>query len=224
MNILYEDNDICVCVKPQGILAQSNRSFDTDMVSLLKARYKISGSEPYIAVINRLDRPVSGIMLFARNKSAAAALTKQLTGHTINKQYYALCVGIPTPPKGDFNDYLLKDSKTNTSKIVKEGTKDAKLSKLSYELIDTYTVDNLNLSLVKIDLHTGRHHQIRVQFSGHNLPLLYDTKYNPLYNTVRSKGLVALCAYHLEFRHPVSGKPMSFSIQPDWDIIDTSIL
>ena len=218
MNILYEDNDICVCVKPQGVLSQSNRSFDTDMVSLLKTRYKSAKSEPYVAVINRLDRPVSGIMLFARNKAAAAALTKQLTGHTINKQYYALCVGIPETAKGDFSDYLLKDPKTNTSTIVKEGTRDAKLSKLSYELIDTHVIDGLNISLVKIDLHTGRHHQIRVQFASRRHPLVGDYKYATadcgMDNAVKAVALkrnqIALCAVSLTIDNK------TYSVTPDF--------
>lgn len=217
LNILYEDKDICVCVKPQGVLAQGNKSFDVDMVSLLKTRYKSNSEEPYIALINRLDRPVSGIMLFARNKKSANSLTNQLTKHNMNKCYYAICCGIPCDESGTFTDYLLKSATSNTSMVVSKDTKGAKEARLSYELINTFNKDNLDLSLVKIKLHTGRHHQIRVQFASHNLPLLYDTKYNPLYATKRSNGLVALCAYKLEFSHPTSGKLMSFEIEPEWN-------
>lgn len=217
LNILYEDKDICVCVKPQGVLAQGNKSFDVDMVSLLKTRYKSNSEEPYIAVINRLDRPVSGIMLFARNKKSANSLTNQLTKHNMNKCYYAICCGTPCDESGTFTDYLLKSATSNTSMVVPKDTKGAKEARLSYELINTFNKDNLDLSLVKIKLHTGRHHQIRVQFASHNLPLLYDTKYNPLYANKRSNGLVALCAYKLEFAHPTSGKLMSFEIEPEWN-------
>lgn len=217
LNILYEDKDICVCVKPEGILAQSNKSFDVDMISLLKARYKSDNKEPYVAVINRLDRPVSGIMLFARNQKAAGILTKQIVNHNVNKCYYAICCGIPNDASGTFNDYLLKCAKDNTSKVVTKDTDGAKKACLSYELINTFKKDDLNLSLVRINLHTGRHHQIRVQFANHNLPLLYDAKYNPLYTNTRPSGFVCLCAYKLEFTHPTSGKLMSFEIEPEWN-------
>ncbi len=211
LNILFENDDLIVCKKPAGVLAQGNNSFATDMVSALMTREVKKGGKPYIAPINRLDCPVSGIMLFAKNKNAAAKLTNQLTTHNMNKSYYAVVVGELTEEIGTFEDYLVKDAKTNLSKVVDEATPGAKKAKLNYTLVAKKVINGVNTSLVKIQLITGRHHQIRVQFSSRGLPLYADAKYG---KAIRGEN-IALCACELTFSDINTGEKMKFNIEPE---------
>lgn len=194
-SIIYEDKDMIICHKQSGWLSQSDKSFAVDMVSALRAYRTGRGEDSYIAVINRLDRPVSGLVLFAKNPGAAAKLTAKMQQNQINKYYYAVVCGKLSQKSGTFVDYLVKDGKTNTSRVT-TNTKEGKRAKLEYDVLG----EKDGHSLVRIHLRTGRHHQIRVQFASRGLPLLGDFKYNPM---VRGNGNIALCAYRLEISNQV---------------------
>ena len=171
---------------------------------------------PYLAVIHRLDQPVSGILVFARTPAAAKNLNQQLQNDQFEKYYQAVVCG-SLPDSGTLTDYLVKDGRTNTSKKVPKGTKGAKESRLSYECLKTLedpALAALPLSLVRIHLFTGRHHQIRVQMADVGLPLYGDRKYNP----ASKESTLALCAFELTFRHPATGKSMTFSCKPTGEI------
>ena len=216
--IIFEDKDILVCHKAAGIAVQNARIGAADMESSLKNYLALKNTEtvPYLGVVHRLDQPVSGILVFARTPAAAKNLNQQLQNDQFEKYYQAVVCGA-LPDSGTLTDYLVKDGRTNTSKKVPKGTKGAKESRLSYECLKTLedpALAALPLSLVRIHLFTGRHHQIRVQMADIGLPLYGDRKYNPA-----SKGsTLALCAFELTFRHPATGKSMTFSCKPTGEI------
>ncbi len=240
-NIIYEDDDIITVYKTAGIATQTKRLGQQDMVSELKnylakkPEYKGKG-EPYLGLIHRLDQPVSGILVFAKNKNAAAKLSRQVTDGVMKKYYYAVILGSPTEKEGRLENYLYKDGKTNQSLIVKEGFPEAKKAVLTYRILKTLAVLEENgalrkqlmnagsreVSLAEIQLITGRHHQIRVQFSYAGYPLLGDGKYGSEQSKLLSRQAgcrnTALCAYKLSLIHPVSQKEMIFERQPEDEI------
>lgn len=240
LKILYEDPEIIVVWKPVGIESQSSRGFSADMVSEIKRHIHNSspkGGEPYLAVIHRLDKPVSGILVYAKTKRAAAALSKQVSDGSMRKTYLAVVCGKPVDNSDTLVDYLLKDEKINLSRIVEKGTTDAKRAELSYVVRNSREAEPYGtLTLMEIQLLTGRHHQIRVQMAGHGMPLWGDNKYNPVFSNFtvpgHIKGLgnstapshsaapvhVALAAWELSFVHPVTGKTMTFQEQPTGEI------
>lgn len=223
MRIIYEDASICVCEKPVGVASQNERGFAEDMVSLLMThRRKQKDDDCYIGVVHRLDKMVGGIMVYAKTRQAAAELSKQAANHQMSKHYYAVVKGRPKPDSGTYEDYLMKDGKLNVSKVADKNQKDAKRAVLKYEVLGTVGLleeeNNLQeYSLVKIELLTGRHHQIRVQFSSRGFPLMGDRKYNSETVQTRYKG-VALYSCSLGFMHPRTKKYMEFSAKPteDW--------
>lgn len=223
LNILYEDDQIMVVEKPVGIESQSNRTFEPDMVSEVKKHINSLSpkkGEPYVGVIHRLDKPVGGILVFGKTKEAAGALSKQVSGHQMEKKYLAVICGKPVDNFGTYVDYLWKDGKNNISKIVDKGITDAKRAELSYRVLEELEGEEGPLCLVEIYLKTGRHHQIRVQFSGHGTPLLGDLKYNPDGPKVAGQRNVALCAWKLAFTHPGNKKKMEFTVKPQGTIFN----
>ncbi|WP_312445022.1 RluA family pseudouridine synthase [Lacrimispora sp.] len=223
LNILYEDEEILVVEKPVGIESQSARSFDPDMVSEVKKHINTLSpkqGEPYVGVIHRLDKPVGGVMVYAKTKGAAESLSRQVSQHQMEKIYYAVVCGKPVENFGAYVDYLWKDGKNNCSKIVDKGIKGAKLAELHYQVVENRNIGNEECSLVKITLKTGRHHQIRVQMAGHGTPLWGDRKYNPNVHRGAASGNVALFAYSLSFSHPVTKKWMNFSVKPKGEIFE----
>ncbi|MCI9102193.1 MAG: RluA family pseudouridine synthase [Lachnospiraceae bacterium] len=241
LTIRYEDREIIVVEKPQGIEAQSSRSFEPDMVSLIQNHiagregregrdtHKISTNlstnwgkhstkpvhkqPPYVAVIHRLDRPVAGIMVYAKTKKAAAALSSQVKEGKMEKTYYAVICGKPVDFVGNYVDYLRKNGKTNRTEIVDKEAEGGKRAELAYQVVETITREQ-ELSLVRIRLLTGRHHQIRVQFAGRGMPLWGDNRYNPEFALGKARGSIALCAAGLSFSHPSLGKKMEYWMQP----------
>ena len=167
LNIIYEDKDIIVCHKPSGIATQTKGIGQKDMVSIIKNHIaKESGikKEPYLAVIHRLDQPVEGLLVFAKTPFAAKDLNKQLTKEGFGKYYKAVLTGTLEIKEGYLEDYLVKDGRSNTSKVCTKDTPDAKLSRLHYKITDSYTKeDGHGYSDAYITLDTGRHHQIRVK-------------------------------------------------------------
>ena len=221
MNILYEDKDILVVEKPAGIPVETSRIGSKDMVSLLKNHLAETGGKPggipYLGMIHRLDQPVQGVMVFAKNQKAAASLSKEIAQNEMKKTYLAVVEGTAKEEES-LTDYLLKDGRTNTSKKVPKGTKGAKESRLSYECLKTLedpALAALPLSLVRIHLFTGRHHHIRVQMADVWPPPLRRPKIQSRFQRVHS-GPLCLRAHLSE--HPATGKSMTFSCKPTGEI------
>ena len=213
--IIYEDKDILVCHKPAGLAVENAAIGRMDMVSELKNYMKSA----YLGVVHRLDQPVEGLLVFAKNQKAAAHLSKQLQQNTLNKEYFAVVCGQPDSAQGRLVDYLTKDSKTRMAKVVDKENAEGKEAILEYEVLETIQRDDVELSLLKIQIQTGRFHQIRAQLSNAGTPILGDQKYgnevsDKVSLTTGTKN-VALCACSLNFKHPVTGKNISFEITPD---------
>lgn len=203
INVIYEDNHLLVVEKPINIPVQADESGDLDLLSLLKQYLKEKYNKPgnvYLGLVHRLDRPVGGIMVFAKTSKCAARLSEQIRKNEVKKEYHAVVMG-KLDSKGKYIDKLLKNEKTNITTVNPKG----KLAELDYELIDYKD----NMSLVRIDLKTGRSHQIRVQFSSRNHALYGDQKYN---KSVKSKEQIALFASKIEFFHPVTKEQMIFKL------------
>ena len=208
LEILYEDNHIIVVVKPNNILSQSDNTNDIDMLTIIKDYIKEKYNKPgnvYLGLVHRLDRPVSGVMVFAKTSKAASRLSEQVRTHALKKKYMAIVYDNGTLKDRDtFIDYLYKDN-DNSSKVVDE--KKGKYAELSYNVIARD--ENVNLTLVDVDLKTGRHHQIRVQFASRNHALYGDQRYG-----IQDKKQIALHAYRLEFNHPTTKEKLIFISKP----------
>lgn len=194
LKVLYEDQAILVVEKPAGMESQASRKLEPDMVSEIK-KYRSRcdagqlstkcstnpSTKPvdiYVGVIHRLDKPVSGVMVYAKTREAAASLSQQIQDGRMKKVYHAIVCGKPVDNVGNYVDYLLREGKTNFSTVVEKGTKDAKRAELRYHVLKTLQEER---SLIEIELLTGRTHQIRVQFAAHGTPLWGDARYNPLW-------------------------------------------
>ena len=202
INIIYEDNHLLVVEKPINVPVQADKSGDEDLLTMLKKYLKEKYNKPgdvYLGLVHRLDRPVGGVMVFAKTSKAASRLSKQVQKHEFKKIYMAVIEG-KVSESGTFKDKLKKDEKTNITRVSEDG----KEAELSYNLIGFVN----NLSLVRISLKTGRSHQIRVQFASRKIPLYGDQKYNP--NAVKDH--IALFASKLEFKHPITKEVMSFEL------------
>lgn len=210
LEILFEDKDIIVCYKPAGVPTQTSKLAEQDMVSILKNYFRGG----YVAVVHRLDQPVEGILVFAKNSFAAKELNKELQGAGFGKHYQAVLLGKPDREKDTLEDYLVKDGRANTSRITKPNETDAKKAILHYEVLKAGKDDEKDISLVKVRLETGRHHQIRVQMANMDCPIWGDSKYNTTPVQDRRFRQIALCAYRLEFVHPRSKERMMFEIEP----------
>lgn len=218
--IIYEDRDILVVQKPAGLAVQTARTGEKDVVSELKNYLP----QPYLGIVHRLDQPVEGLLVFAKNRAAAAGLTAQLQnrgeGSALHKSYRAVLCGKPSVIEDRLVDYLYKNDQ---NKALAAETADeterfkAKRGVLSYRILQTLD-DPAELSLAEITLETGRFHQIRAQMAHHGWPLLGDAKYGDEKSVNLAQRLsvrnVALCARRLEFEHPVSGKSMNFVVEP----------
>ena len=218
--ILYEDKEIIVCHKAAGIAVQSARIGMPDMESTLK-NYLVAknpGKMPYLGVVHRLDQPVEGVLVFAKNKKAAAGLTGQITSGSVTKEYLAVTAQKVEKVQGHLEDYLKKDGKTNTSAVVTPETDGAKKAVLDYEVLNEVS-DERTLTgkriLVRIQLGTGRHHQIRVQLASVGCPIVGDTKYNQELSDTTGWQTIRLCAYKLDFKHPITHKTMHFQLAND---------
>lgn len=206
LNILYEDNHIIVVEKKPNILSQSDITNDKDLLTMVKEYVKEKYNKPgnvYIGLVHRLDRPVGGIMVFARTSKAASRLSEQIKNHKFKKTYLAIVDGIIEKDKDILEDKLLKLANGNT--VVSD---EGKLSILEYEVIERNYKENK--TLVKINLKTGRHHQIRVQFANQSHPLAGDQRYGKQDNKQ-----IALYAYKLEFIHPTTKEHLEFSKLPE---------
>ena len=214
LTILYEDDAILVCVKEAGVATQTKQIGQKDMESMLRT-YRMQKGEPaYVGIVHRLDQPVNGVMVFAKTKEAAADLSRQVATKAADKYYYAVTEGVPDKKTGTLEDYLLRDGKSNLSKVVDSHTSGAKRAELSYEVLETGN----GQALLKIKLATGRHHQIRVQMANAGWPLVGDRKYNFKENMRTGSRRMCLCSYKLAFTHPVTKKKMEFEIENPFQI------
>jgi len=205
VTILYEDAHLVVAVKPVGVLSEDSDS-GASMPALLRAHYAALGQKDYIATVHRLDKVVGGVMVFSRRREITGKLTEAVREHRVTKEYLAVLRGHPDQPEATLTDLLLRDASHNKSYVVKRMRKGVREASLDYrELARTDA-----LSLVRIRLHTGRTHQIRVQFSSRGLPLLGDIRYG----SKDPDCTAALWSYHLAFSHPVSGKPVEVTCPP----------
>ena len=226
LEILYEDAYLLACVKPYGVLSQGDKGNDEDMITKIKhylydQEESEQAEEPYVAAIHRLDRPVGGVMVFAKTPEVAAKLSDMQQDGEIAKYYQAVITGELPDFEGEMVDYLLRDGKTNTTKVVKKGEKGAKRAELYYEVLDVMDTDDGTLSYVLIELVTGRHHQIRVQMANQGAGIWGDTKYNPKFRKVKRRyQQIGLYATRLEFEHPVTGEHLIFKNEPEGEAFD----
>ena len=226
MDILFEDDFILVCKKPAGVATQAAKISEKDMVSEVNNYlYKRAGHTCPAFLIHRLDKPVAGILVFAKTKDMAAKLNGQLSLGKMSKKYYCVVNGICSGENILLTDYLTKDSKQSKAVISTEKAKDAKKAELIYSVVPYKKItesdflkdfipdnfDNSTYSLLDIKLLTGRFHQIRAQLSGAGFPILGDVKYGG--EEIATKNKIFLIAYELSFVHPKSGKNMTFSLE-----------
>ena len=202
-NIIYEDNHLLVVLKPINIPVQEDSSKDNDLLTMLKQYLKEKYNKPgnvYLALVHRLDRPVGGVMVFAKTSKSASRLSEQIRTNKFNKIYNAVVMN-NINNQGRLQNYLLKDTKKNIVKVDDSG----KLSILDYKKLDYKN----NMSLIEIKLHTGRSHQIRVQLSYNGNPLFGDQKYN---KDAKVGEQLALFAKKLEFYHPITNELLTFEL------------
>ncbi len=213
MEILYEDNDVIVAHKPCGLLSEDCDREDS-FARLLSER-----NGGYIGVIHRLDRGVSGVMVYAKTQTAAARLSAQVQSRRMKKEYLAIVHGTPIAERDTLCDLLFHDRIKNKTFVVDRKRNNVKEAILSYKTEEV--LENSpwgRLSKLHISLQTGRTHQIRVQFASRGYPLLSDRKYG-----APEGGEIGLCCYRIEFSHPATGASMSFTRAPSggaWELFD----
>ena len=208
LEILYEDNHIIVVVKPCNILSQEDSTKDPDMLTIIKEYIKVKYNKPgnvYLGLVHRLDRPVSGIMVFAKTSKAASRLSNEMKENNFSKKYLAVVHDNLLKSNDTFIDYILKSDNGNS---IVTNEKNGKYSELSYNVVDKQN----KLALVNIELLTGRHHQIRIQFASRNCPLYGDWRYGK-----KDSNKLYLHAYELTFKHPITKEYMTFNKYPDLD-------
>jgi 23S rRNA pseudouridine1911/1915/1917 synthase len=209
MNILFEDNHLIVVVKEPNIPMQEDESKDLDLLNMIKDYLRVKYNKPgniYVGLVHRLDRPVGGVVVFAKTSKAASRLSEAIRTRMIDKEYLAIVEG-KLSSEGTLTDTLKKDTRLNTTKVVEDDDPEGKLAQLEYRVISTKE----NLSLVKIKLLSGRSHQIRVQFASRNHPIWGDARYNP---GSKPGQQIALWAVSLSFPHPVTKEKMTFTSEP----------
>ena len=217
LKVLYEDNHIIVVVKPAGIPVQADKSGDKDMLTIVKEYIKEKYNKPgnvYLGLVHRLDRMVGGVMVFARTSKAASRISEYIRQKTVKKKYLAIVNGKlnVSNEKIMLKNYIYKDERNNMSKIVSKDKKNAKEAILEYQVLKNIQYKGKEYSLVDVDLHTGRHHQIRLQFANIGNPLFGDMKYGI---DVNKKGNnIALFSYYLSFYHPTKDEYLEFEFKP----------
>lgn len=212
MKIIFEDKNYIVCLKPAGIPVQSDITGDLDLHTEAVEYMKTKGFEtPYIGLVHRIDRPVSGIVVFAKNPKTAADISKQLQDRSFKKSYLAVVEG--RPESNTLENYLKKKFKGNISSVVDSTVPKAKKAILHFKTLETIQHEDKELSLIEVQLETGRHHQIRVQLSHAGYPIWGDTKYNPNFQQEKGWFQIALFAYSITFKDALK-KSVDFKEKP----------
>ena len=226
LNVIYEDNHIIVVEKPVNVPSQEDKTGDTDMITMIKDYLKVKYNKPgnvFVGLVHRLDRPVGGIMIFAKTSKAASRLSESIRIKDFKKTYLAVVNNTNLKSEAVLEDYMLKNEALNKSMVVSKDKHNAKLARLNYKVLESISLKDTDnndfsktcseqsgLSLVEINLETGRHHQIRVQFASRGNSLYGDQKYGS-----GPKGeQIALWAYKIEFKHPVKDEIMTFECKP----------
>ena len=216
--ILYEDNALLVCRKPVGVLSEPSNG--KGMPELLSAQLKEAGKKDFIAGVHRLDKNVGGLMVFSRRKDITGKLIEQVAQRQMEKEYLAIVRGCPKEQEGVFEDLLFHDSRCNKTFVVKRQRKGVRDAKLSYRILASIQHEDMTLTLVRVRLHTGRTHQIRVQFASRGMPLLGDIRYGSRDRRCDA----ALWSCRLCFTHPTSKKTVDITcLPPDqypWDLFN----
>lgn len=197
MEILFEDKELIVCIKERGILSQQGNQGERTMLTDLEAHI---GKEAY--PVHRLDKEVGGVMVFAKTRNAAARLSAQVTDRTMEKEYITVVEGSPEEKEGTMEDLLFFDRSKNKSFTVKKERRGVKKASLSYKVL----AEGDGLSLLRVRLHTGRTHQIRVQLASRKMPIVGDRRYG----SKTESRIIALWSCYISFVHPVTGERMSF--------------
>lgn len=206
--VLYEDNHILVANKPNNMLVQPDTTDDVALEDLAKQYIKVKYNKPgavFLNAVHRIDRPVSGVVVFARTSKALARLNEQFRSKEIKKTYWAIVKNRPEVESATLENYIRRDAKKNKSFVCLKESKDAKLARLSYILI----ASSENYNLLEIDLHTGRHHQIRCQLAHIGCPIKGDLKYGA--ERSNKDGGISLHARSVEFIHPVTKEPIKIT-------------
>ena len=209
MQILYEDKYITVCIKPVGVLSEESGNRQS-MPKLLKEHYAEIGERDDLYTLHRLDKNVGGVMVFARNPKSASILAKAIQSRDVIKRYTAVIYGCPDEPSGVYKDLLLHDSSKNKTYTVDRMRKGVREASLEYNVLSSRDHQEKRMSLVQIELHTGRTHQIRVQFASRKMPLVGDGRYG----SADGSDTPALWSSTLIFTHPKTKKKMEFHAQP----------
>ncbi|MEE1239365.1 MAG: RluA family pseudouridine synthase [Acutalibacteraceae bacterium] len=214
MEILYEDSSVIVVIKPQGMLSQADKNGGESMITKLQNH---TGGEIY--PVHRLDKETGGVMVYAKTKEAAAKLCRDISEYRFYKEYLALVHGVPEKESDTLCDLLFHDRTKNKSYLVKRARGGVKKAELEYRLLETKEIDGETYSLLSIVLHTGRTHQIRVQFGGRKMPLSGDRKYGAQDNC---KAL-GLWAVKLKFTHPETGQVLEFKAEKEFEQIKQTV-
>lgn len=214
IEVLYEDNHLLAVVKPCNIPSQADETGDLDMLTLLKKDLKLRHQKPgnvFLGLVHRLDRPVGGVMVFAKTSKAAARLSEQIRNRSFKKIYLAVIHGVPKQAEGSLQHYLCKDPRTRNVAVVSQTSAGAQKAVLDYRLCST----EQGLSLVEVMLHTGRPHQIRVQFSAIGHPLYGDQRYGA--NLNRPGQQIALWSHRIQCQHPTQEQTIDLYASPPSD-------
>ncbi|OHW63468.1 ribosomal large subunit pseudouridine synthase D [Andreesenia angusta] len=225
--VVFEDKNLIVVEKPQGMPCQKDPTGDPDLQSLVYEYLLKSSEKPVLNLINRLDRPVGGLVLFGKTAEATKRISKDLVGRNIKKDYLAVVNGAPGEEIASLTDYMVKLKSVNMSVIASPDDHDAKEARLSFKLLESVQAEEGALSLLNIRLKTGRHHQIRLQLSNYGTPVWGDTKYNPLFKNAKEWVDISLWAYKLEFVHPIKRKNLLlYSFPPEkspWSFFESTL-
>ena len=220
MTVVYEDNHIIVVNKTASEIVQADKTGDTPLSETVKQYLKEKYQKPgnvFLGVTHRLDRPVSGLVIFAKTSKALARLNEMFRNSEVKKTYWAVVKNRPRESEGELVNYLVRNEKQNKSYAYDKEVPNSKKAILHYRLIGR----SQNYYLLEIDLKTGRHHQIRVQMAGAGAPLWGDNKYNPEFVNKRGYFPIALRAFRLSFCHPTTGKRMEFEVPCNWEQLET---
>ena len=220
LDVLFENQDLIICIKPPTVPSQPDPSGDEDMTALIRSHLSSKGEAGEVFVVHRLDRGVGGVMVYAKTKRACAYLSERISDKELfKKEYLAVVSGAPAEEQGTLEDYIYKDSKSAKAFIVKGARAGAKRASLDYSILQSVKSEDKSYSLLKIKLNTGRYHQIRVQLASRGLPICGDGKYGSREKTET----LCLWSYSLSFDY--NGKRLSFCKTPDvnkkiWNLFD----